>query len=556
MIFFLTGCATPEQMISQNRIYAGMTKNSLNSAMISMNIGDDIRLGGCTRDYFPESRHELFSSESRKYFYLFRDVSERSINKCQYLTGNGVLLGVYRSATDAIAVINNTLSDTNNDSGLPNCPSDVAQGWNNCFGATVYDNSENSGDRYVGSWKNSLKHGTGTYTYNNGDKYVGEFKNDNVDGKGTFTFNNGEKYVGDFKNGKREGQGVNNYSNGDLYVGQFQNDLQHGQGTYTFSNTPNKGDQYVGEWRDNKINGQGTYTWASGQKYIGGWRDSKREGMGVNFYPDGRVQEGMFVNDEYSYYAAYEPNENDFIPQKSQEKKSIENNEMLEASSGTGFAVSFDGHIITNHHVIEACQEVKVRADGSNIPARITTFDSFNDLAILKVESEISSVLPISDDAPELLQEIYVAGFPFGEELSTSIKMTDGIISSLSGVGNNYSNIQISAALQPGNSGGPIFDNKGNVVGVAVATLDKMKMFEIFETLPENTNFGIKSSVVKNFLQSNGIENLPNPQDYRVSSSSLGNSVRDATYYVSCMMTVAHFKNIQSKKVIYSKFFE
>jgi S1-C subfamily serine protease len=76
-------------------------------------------------------------------------------------------------------------------------------------------------------------------------------------------------------------------------------------------------------------------------------------------------------------------------------------------------------------------------------------------------------VFTLSKEKPELLQDIYVAGYPFGQKISTSVKVTKGIISSLTGIGNNFSNIQIDAALQPGNSGGPILNDKGNVVGVA-----------------------------------------------------------------------------------------
>ena len=70
------------------------------------------------------------------------------------------------------------------------------------------------------------------------------------------------------------------------------------------------------------------------------------------------------------------------------------------------------------------------------------------------------------------MQEIYVAGYPFGGQVSSSIQVTKGIVSSLAGIANNISNIQIDAALQPGNSGGPILDEQGNVIGVAVAKLD------------------------------------------------------------------------------------
>ena len=104
----------------------------------------------------------------------------------------------------------------------------------------------------------------------------------------------------------------------------------------------------------------------------------------------------------------------------------------------------------------------------------MVTFDPRNDLALLKGKFQPSTVLHLSTSSPELLQDVYVAGFPFGRKVSTGVKVTKGIISSLTGIGNNFSNIQIDAALQSGNSGGPILDEKGNVVGVAVARLDKM----------------------------------------------------------------------------------
>ena len=78
-----------------------------------------------------------------------------------------------------------------------------------------------------------------------------------------------------------------------------------------------------------------------------------------------------------------------------------------------------------------------------------------------------------------MLQDIYVAGYPFGMGISSSVKVTKGIISSLTGVGNNFSEMQIDAALQSGNSGGPILDEQGNVVGVAVAKLDLQSRWKI-----------------------------------------------------------------------------
>jgi TPR repeat protein len=225
-------------------------------------------------------------------------------------------------------------------------------------------------------------------------------------------------------------------------------------------------------------------------------------------------------------------------------------NKIVSASSGSGFAVSSDGHVITNYHVINGCKTVKIHHKGKSIPATVVTFDPQNDLALLKGDFRPSTVLPLSTNKPELLQDVYVAGYPFGRKVSTGVKVTKGIISSLTGVGNNFSNIQIDAALQPGNSGGPILDDKGNVVGVAVARLDKIKTLKKLGSLPENTNFGIKTSVVRTILDSSNVSS-PNPSRSSISKSKLGKMISDGTYYLSCWMTTAQIEKMRSKKVIF-----
>ena len=225
--------------------------------------------------------------------------------------------------------------------------------------------------------------------------------------------------------------------------------------------------------------------------------------------------------------------------------------EAIAAASGTGFAVTRSGHIVTNHHVINGCTDVKVHYEGKIIPATVLSKDALNDLAVLKADFKPAAVLPLSKKNPELMEDVFVAGFPFGKSISSSVKITKGIISSLTGIGDNYSNIQIDAALQPGNSGGPIFDEKGNVVAVAVSKLDLKNVIEQFGVIPENTNFGIKANIVSNLLASNSITpGAPNTK--AVSKSQLGKSVSNATYYLSCWMTMAQIQKMQSQKVIFS----
>jgi serine protease Do len=143
-----------------------------------------------------------------------------------------------------------------------------------------------------------------------------------------------------------------------------------------------------------------------------------------------------------------------------------------------------------------------------------------------------------------------VAGYPFGMEVSSSVKVTSGIISSLAGLQDNFSRIQIDAALQPGNSGGPIIDLKGNIVGVAVAKLDLKAVFEAFGVVPEGTNFGVKTSVLGDMLDSLGIDKkVPNKEN--IPKSQIAKQIEQGTYYLSCWMTMAQIERLRTQKVIF-----
>ena len=104
--------------------------------------------------------------------------------------------------------------------------------------------------------------------------------------------------------------------------------------------------------------------------------------------------------------------------------------------------------------------------------------------------------------------------------------------------------------VQPGNSGGPILNDRGNVVGVAVAKLDLKKVLKNFGVIPENTNFGIKTNVVRSLLESNDVR-LPSPNRRAIPKSKLGKMISDGTYYLSCWMTMAQIEKMKSRKVIF-----
>lgn len=436
-------------------------------------------------------------------------------------------------------------------SALQKCSDNPNALRSNCFGEAIYAD----GTKYVGEWKDNMRDGQGTAIFEKKMqiwgtafgpyvKYTGSWRNDKIDGYGVLTFASGADFKGHLKiedYGRIDffdGYGKMTYANGDIFDGSFINGLANGKGLRVFIN----GDRYVGEFRGNEISGEGTLYLSNGDRYHGGFRLGKFQGQGTYTYADGTTVEGIWENNEFLYANTADPTV--VVEERPQD------NEVVEAASGSGFAVSDDGYIITNNHVIEGCQDVAIHYDGKVLPVTVVTYDLQNDLALLKGEFIPKTIFSLSGDQPQLLQDIYVAGYPFGNEVSSSIKVTKGIISSLTGIGNNFSNIQIDAALQVGNSGGPILNEMGNVVGVAVSKLDSKYMYENFGSIPENTNFGIKANVVKSVLDSNGVSSQP-PNSSEITKSELGTMITGGTYYVSCLMTLAQIETLRAEKVMF-----
>ena len=224
-------------------------------------------------------------------------------------------------------------------------------------------------------------------------------------------------------------------------------------------------------------------------------------------------------------------------------------------STGSGFFVSKLGHIITSEHVVRQCGSVTV-GDNANkqVTASVIETDNMNDLALLRISStqmasaETKTLIskltvyfaPLASkglfklEDVELGEDILVAGFPHGDFYSDGIKVTKGIVSGKKGMGDDRGQFQMDAAVQKGNSGGPIYDENGNIVGVVVAQLNKLKVAKAIGSLPENVNFGIKASTVRQFLTSAGIPTKRSNRKQRKSFKEVAQIAKNQTVMVIC----------------------
>ena len=171
-------------------------------------------------------------------------------------------------------------------------------------------------------------------------------------------------------------------------------------------------------------------------------------------------------------------------------------------ASGTGFSIADDGYLISNAHVVEGAVQVRLVTSAGLISAKVVKVDAANDLALLKAEGKFSP-LPIAPSrGVKLGNTVATVGFPNIGLQGFAPKLAKGEIASLSGAADDARYFQISVPVQPGNSGGALVDERGNVVGVVSAKLNASAALRSSGALPENVNYAIKSSYLLSFLES------------------------------------------------------
>jgi S1-C subfamily serine protease len=218
-----------------------------------------------------------------------------------------------------------------------------------------------------------------------------------------------------------------------------------------------------------------------------------------------------------------------FYPKNIQ--KSIPKNKW--AGNGSGIIISKSGYIVTNHHVIEGADDIEVEFivndEVQKFNAEIVQSDKVNDLAIIKIfDMNFDGLdnLPYNfkTRSSDVGTKVYAYGYPMALSLmGKEIKITDGIISSKSGFDGDITTYQITAPIQGGNSGGPLFDDKGNFLGINSSGLSK--------DIADNVGYTIKSSYVLNL-----IDVLPKsidlPSSTKLQSLPLTEQIKEISKYV------------------------
>jgi len=228
-------------------------------------------------------------------------------------------------------------------------------------------------------------------------------------------------------------------------------------------------------------------------------------------------------------------------------KKKPENNEKpdaerdgqdkaIKSKSGTGFFINYKGYLVSNDHVVRDCKVIEIVNPAVKSKAQVLYSDEKNDIAVLKIENNAPqySAYFRSGKSIRAGDDIVTVGFPLGAVLGNDLKVTKGNISSMTGINNDTSILQFSAPIQPGNSGGPLLDTGGNVVGVVSSKLSELATLKTTGSLPQNVNFALKNQIVQIFLDSHGIEYLTRSMEKNLGAADVAEQAKKYTLNVHC----------------------
>jgi TPR repeat protein len=196
----------------------------------------------------------------------------------------------------------------------------------------------------------------------------------------------------------------------------------------------------------------------------------------------------------------------EFKPRKALEPgKVVPDNAVLDSNpsgTGTGFFITGDGYLVTCGHVVRDAAQIRLVTRTGIRSAKVVQVDAANDLALLKADGRFAPLPVAASRSMSLGSTVATVGFPDPGLQGFSPKLAKGEIASLSGAGDDPRYFQISVPVQPGNSGGALVDERGNVIGIVSAKLDASVALAASGALPENVNYAVKSSLLLSFLES------------------------------------------------------
>ncbi|GMM68654.1 hypothetical protein MTsDn1_19490 [Alteromonas sp. MTD1] len=201
-------------------------------------------------------------------------------------------------------------------------------------------------------------------------------------------------------------------------------------------------------------------------------------------------------------------------------------------STGTGFFISNDGYILTNSHVIAGSSKISIILDGKSLPARLIDNDSSNDIALLKVDQKVQGLSIELKNKTKQGTEIAVLGYPNIGLQGNEQKATFGYINSNSGIQGDTRYFQIDSPIQPGNSGSPMMNNHGVVIGIASATLDQSAAFKVTGTLAQNVNYAVKIAYALPMLINHGVRYIEPDNTKKLKKTELVESVSESVVLV------------------------
>ena len=204
-------------------------------------------------------------------------------------------------------------------------------------------------------------------------------------------------------------------------------------------------------------------------------------------------------------------------------------------SSGTGFFINATGAMLTNNHVIDGCRTLKViLSDGAALDATPAGADRANDLAVIQVAGRHGPFAQFRSAPARQGEDIVVFGFPLAGVLSSHGNITTGIVSALTGLKDDSRLLQISAPIQPGDSGGPVFDTSGNVAAIATGKLNALGIAQVTHDIAQNVNFAIKADIAQSFLSANGISFSVAASKMPVHTEDISDRARSFTNMIQC----------------------